>query len=311
MSKNGSMAYQASQIKVTDKWTVPTVLSDRSQKSYLNHAIKFADWCKETYGCVVLEECGVHIQAYADYLKAKEMSPSTIHTYIAGICRYWGVKMETITGRPKRTVASNQRSRGVKASDTRADTKREASPRLYDFQVCVGARRMEVHRIKGNDYVIDESGHPCVRILRGKGGKYQEQRILPEDISFIERYFDGSENYVFTKNEMKNKIDLHHLRAMLAQRAYIYYLNQLQADPSYRKQLTMEIKARWELHNTKKAWSEARVKGQYYIRGENRNFAMQNGLPLGYDNLAVMAVSVFHLSHWRLDVTIANYLLAI
>ena len=38
--------------------------------------------------------------------------------------------------------------------------------------------------------------------------------------------------------------------------------------------------------------------------------AEKNGLPVVYDRLAVMAVSVFHLSHWRCDVTVDNYLLA-
>ena len=48
----------------------------------------------------------------------------------------------------------------------------------------------------------------------------------------------------------------------------------------------------------------------YLIRGENLEKARALGLPDTYNRLALMAVSVFHLSHWRLDVTITNYLLA-
>ena len=53
------------------------------------------------------------------------------------------------------------------------------------------------------------------------------------------------------------------------------------------------------------------VQGTYWIRGANRRKAQENGLAVGYDRLAVMAVSVFHLSHWRCDVTIDHYLLAV
>ena len=57
-------------------------------------------------------------------------------------------------------------------------------------------------------------------------------------------------------------------------------------------------------------WDERRVRGEYKVRGKNRINAEKNGLPAVYDRLAVIAVSVFHLSHWRCDVTVDNYLLA-
>ena len=48
----------------------------------------------------------------------------------------------------------------------------------------------------------------------------------------------------------------------------------------------------------------------YKLRGKNREKALKDGLAVEYDRLAVFAVSVFHLSHWRLD-TLTNYLLAV
>ena len=53
------------------------------------------------------------------------------------------------------------------------------------------------------------------------------------------------------------------------------------------------------------------ITGTYFIRGENKKLAIKKGLPLKYNKLALMAVSVFHLSHWRNDVTVASYMLAI
>ena len=46
----------------------------------------------------------------------------------------------------------------------------------------------------------------------------------------------------------------------------------------------------------------------YYLRS-NRETALRMGKPIAYNRLALMAVSVLHLSHWRTDVTVTNYIL--
>lgn len=286
-----------------------TQIEDGSAKMYKNHAVKFGEWCKSEYRCKTPEDCLPHLQDYADWLIAGGKSPNTIHTYLAGVCRWFDIPLDSIN-KPKRVVANNTRSRGVKVVDSRSDAQPEASPRLYDFAKLVGIRRDEYKHLRGDDLVVDESGYLCVRVKQGKGGKYQEQRIAPEDVDFVRSYFDGSTNNVFSKVEMKNKIDLHHLRALRAQRAYHDYLARLENDPEYRAQLAEEVRRRW-VRLCGKRWDPKRVEGNYCIRGNNRQLALANGLPIKYDRLAVMAVSVFHLSHWRCDVTVANYLLAI
>ncbi|MBR3407341.1 MAG: hypothetical protein IKG86_00675 [Paludibacteraceae bacterium] len=283
-------------------------ISTRSERMYRDHAVKFGAWCKATYGCRTPVDCANHIQEYADWLAAQGKSASTIHTYIAGVCRYWQIPMDYID-KPRRVTADSIRSRGVKGVDARSDAKREASPRLYDFAAVVGGRRAEFQALRKNDLVQDESGHWCVRIKRGKGGKYQEQRILPADVDFIKSFFNGSQDFVFSKKEMTNKIDLHHLRALQAQRAYAYYNEQIR-DEAFRAQLIKEIRARWEKYNNKKPWNPKAAQGCYHLRGSNRVLAQRMGLPTCYSRLAVLATSVFFLSHWRCDVTVANYLLA-
>ena len=286
-----------------------TPIEDGSAKMYKDHAVKFGEWCKAEHQCKTPEDCLPYLQDYADWLIACGKSPNTIHTYLAGVCRWFDIPLDSIS-KPKRVVADNTRSRGAKAVDSRSDAQREASPRLYDFAKLVGIRRDEYKHLCGDDLVVDESGYLCVRVKQGKGGKYQEQRIAPEDVDFIRSYFDGSTNNVFSKVEMKNKIDLHHLRALRAQRAYHDYLARLENDPDYRAQLTEEVRRRWG-RLCGKRWDPKRVEGNYSIRGNNRQLALAHGLPIKYDRLAVMAVSVFHLSHWRCDVTVANYLLAV
>ena len=121
-----------------------------------------------------------------------------------------------------------------------------------EFQKRVGIRRAELCKLCRDDFVIDESGYPCVRVKRGKGGKMQLQRILPDDIEFVKEYFDGTENRVFSSEEMKNKIDYHHMRAVQAVRAYRYYSEKICLEPGYQKKLETEIIKRWNCYNLDK-----------------------------------------------------------
>jgi len=162
--KHGSMAYQVSQAKYDERKRREDDngnVSPRAMRQYKNHAIKFAQWCKKEHGVKTFADCAQYIQKYGDWLVEQGMSDSTVHTYLASICRYFNTPLSKIK-KPKRICAHNKRSRGVKASDSRADTKREASPRLYDFAEKVGVRRAEYSRISDTDLVCDESGYPSV-----------------------------------------------------------------------------------------------------------------------------------------------------
>ena len=71
----------------------PVDITKRSERQYKNHAIKFGLWCKGKYKCRHFDDCKSHIQDYADYLTKEGYSASTIHTYLAAVCRVWGVDM--------------------------------------------------------------------------------------------------------------------------------------------------------------------------------------------------------------------------
>lgn len=317
--KAGSLAYQIKHLELERKEKNAPVLK-KTEEQYKEHALKYAEWAKATYGCKTLEDCKGHIQDYANYLTASGRTSSTTHTYLAGICRVLDVPLENIT-KPIRIVAENTRSRGSKAVDIRKDAVREASPRLYDFAQIAGIRRNEYLHLTPDDFILDDFGHPCVLVRKGKGGKRQLQRILPEELPAIRAVFDNpaDANHLFSKAEMNNKIDLHHLRALRAQQMYKYYLNRIQTENGYREQLMSEIRHTWEKDDEArkengyraKHWSDMKVTGQYILRGNNRKLAKNHGLPLQYDRLALLAVSISHLSHWRHDVTVANYLLAV
>ncbi len=317
----GSLKYQISQLRLEPfDQKHKKSMSSNTVKQYKKHAQEFGAWCKEHYKCKTVDECKKHIQDYSDYLRASGKSASTIHTYLAGVCRVLDVPLDTIN-KPIRVVAHNMRSRGVKPVDARRDAGREASPRLYDFAQVVGIRRAEYLHLTPDDLVFDDFGRPCVLVRKGKGGKRQLQRILPEELPAIKAVFDApaDEEHLFSRDELKNKIDLHHLRALRAQKMYRYYLDKIENTPRYREQLITEIRHTWEHDDDTrkengyraKRWSDMKVTGNYVLRGNNRKLAQKHGLPLQYDRLALLAVSIFHLSHWRHDVTVANYLLAV
>ena len=317
----GSLKYQISQLRLEPfDQKHKKSMSSNTVKQYKKHAQEFGAWCKEHYKCKTVDECKKHIQDYSDYLRASGKSASTIHTYLAGVCRVLDVPLDTIN-KPIRVVADNTRSRGTKAVDERKDAGREVYPRLYDFACIAGIRRAEYLHLTPEDLVEDDFGNPCILVRKGKGGKRQLQRILPEELPAIKVVFDNpaNEEHLFSRDELKNKIDLHHFRALRAQKMYRYYLDRIETETGYRAQLISEIRHIWEQDDEArksngyraKRWSDMKVTGNYVLRGNNRKLAQKHGLPLQYDRLALLAVSVFHLSHWRHDVTVANYLLAV
>ena len=288
------------------KQRMPT---DNSFQQYITHAIRFGAWCKATYGCKQFDQCGTYVQDYIDDLIERGKSPSTIHTYLAGVCCAWGIPMAEIK-KPRRRAAENTRSRGKKAVDNRNDSKRERSSRYYDFAAVVGIRRAEYKHLRQCNFVQDESNYWCVHVRKGKGGRQQLQRIPPGQEDFIRSFFDGSDSYVFSKEEIKNKIDIHHLRHLAAWNAYQGYLTCMKNEPGYRAQLYEEIEHRWCKYNNR-PFDPLEAQGSYHVRGKNRELASKNGLPTKYDRLALLATSIFHLSHWRNNVAANNYLLAI
>ena len=318
--KRGSLTYQIKHLELSRKEKKDTPMLKKTENQYKKHALKYAEWAKSIYRCKTLDDCKEHIQDYSNYLTASGKTPSTTHTYLVGICRVLDVPLEDIN-KPIRIVAKNTRSRGAKAVDERKDADREASPRLYDFASVVGIRRNEYLHLRPDDLVVDDFGNPCILVRKGKGGKQQLQRILPEELPTIQEVFQhpADERHLFSKAELTNKIDLHHLRALRAQRMYKYYLEHIQSEKGYREQLISEIKHTWEKDDDAreengyhpKRWKDCKVNGNYVLRGHNRELALKNGLPVSYDRLALLAVSVYHLAHWRHDVTVANYLLAI
>lgn len=256
------------------------------------------------------------LQGYEKELEAAGYSASTIHRRLAAPCKATNISMSEIE-KPKRTSGKITRSRNEKANrQGKREIESEKYNRLVTFQKAVGIRRAELARLTATDLTEDESGYLCVNVSRGKGGKRQLQRLLPEDEGTVIEIFQNAdpEQKLFSKEEMQNKIDLHGLRREHAQRAYKYYADRLKNEPGYKYELRKELAARYrEFHclgdSNKRFLHDIMNEESYKLRGENRQKAIQQSKETEYNRLALMAVSVLHLSHWRLDVTVTNYLI--
>lgn len=292
-------------------------------KSYKKGIKRFCFWIKENDVFIPQTSDKRHliqtIQRYTNYLfYEKGYTAATIHTYIAPVCKGLHINMNQIS-KPRRTSGKRIRSRSEeKNKQGKQEVFNLKYTRLVEFQKRVGIRRLELKRLKGNDLVNDESGYPCVRVRRGKGGKVQLQRIFDKDIEFIKNIFSevGQDGKVFSDKEMRNHIDLHGMRADVAYKAYCYYNEKLKKEPEYKQQLINELSKRWLKYHPKASMhsssyrcfiNECNNPNPYKLRGENIYMAKKKEHPIEYNRLALMAVSVFHLSHWRLSVTVTNY----
>lgn len=256
------------------------------------------------------------LQAYEKELEAAGYSAATIHRRLAAPCKGIGVSMSEIE-KPKRTSGKITRSRNEKANrQGKREIEDERYSRLVTFQRAVGIRRAELARLTATDLTTDESGYLCVYVAKGKGGKRQLQRLLPEDEGTVLEIFQAADpgQKLFSKEEMQNKIDLHGIRREHAQKAYKYYADRLENEPGYKYELRKELAARYrEFHrpgdSNKRFLHDIMNEEPYRLRGENRQKAIEQGKKTEYNRLALMMVSVFCLSHWRADVTITNYLI--
>lgn len=265
------------------------------------------------------------VQEYADHLLREGYAPDTIHSYLAPVVKGLGLSLAEIK-KPKRKASAISKTRKDDANaQGRRELSAEANQRLTTAAKATGIRRAELAALTGDCLVRDADGSLSVRVRRGKGGKLQMQRILPLDAPAVTALFKGigPRQRVFSRAEMNNKIPLHALRRLHAQEAYDYYLEEIRK--GNRQKLEEELKAYFLTYHAKKPGPAGarrfaaqyarfcrdmeRNGGRYRLRGENRERAIAAGRPVEYDRVALMCVSVFHLAHWRNDVTARNYML--
>ena len=282
--------------------------NNNTETTYKRSINQFVEWAKKRGYKTADEITKETIQEYEEFLEGhpKSYQPSTIHTFLTPICLATGVTMDEIR-KPKRTAGRIVRSRNKGTDDNKCKNsqgvKEECNPkykRVVSFQRAVGIRRAELARLLGVD-LSHRNDEWYVIVQRGKGVEPMEN--------------------VFSKEELNNKIDFHGLRAENARRCYAYYVKKIEAEPGFAQEMRCKLKNRWleeheRLRKTnydswlrqKQLFDQEMDDRSYRLRGDNLTKAMASGSPTEYNRLALMCVSVMHLAHWRLDVTVTNYI---
>lgn len=302
-------------------------LSNHTRSNYM-HAVKTFDaWRKDAQlsNRNVREHPRESVVQWAAHLEQSGMAKSTQHTMVAGCCCGLGIPSNGIVKHG--TAMDKTKSLGC-SERAQAAREKKSNQDIVLFQMMVGGRRAALSRLTGKCFVYDESGCPCVLFERDKGGKSHKQRIRPEDVDAVKAYFDavGPNELLFYK--LDKDLDLHGMRAQNARCNYQYYA-EIASTPQGREQLRQQLWARYtDPEIGCKAWLLAKEQGDksrmrkleyrfrkqmedgtYYLRGANRQAAIQRGRPIEYDRLSILATSVFSLSHWRLDICVKSYLI--
>jgi len=295
-------------------------------KQFNKRIDRFADFAKnegitKTKQAGDLDQRCALVQKYIESMKSEGLSAQTIHAYLVPVCKGLGIKPDKPGGKWQGIEAPARRqieiTKGRTDLEVRSlrDLENPKFARLVEFQKAVGLRRAELARLTPDAIQHDITGALCI-IVKGKGGKIQHQRILPADEKIVFETIAGkrSGERIFSSEEMKNKINLHSLRRNRAQSAYEHYLREIHAGRA--EALKTQIRAVFDEYNPKATHAQ-RVRfardldehAEYVVRGDGVTRALADHRPVRYNRLAALAVSVFHLAHWRIDVTITNYLL--
>lgn len=272
-------------------------------KTYSTRIEVYSKWAKENgLKTANLAEVRASIPEYIEARRKQGLSSATLHTDLACLCRATGASMSDFM-----TIRRGQPTKG--RSDDARRVRSAENKRVLDFATKVGIRKMEYSHLKRSDFVMKD-GRAYVVVRKGKGGKRQEQLILPEDVEFVKSYFDGSENYVFAKEEIKacTHANLHEIRRERAQMLYERWRVELK-DPQKREEMMRLLEERFN-ENPKKMgkFNRAKMNTPYKTRGEVRKELYEANKPLEYDRLALLSVSVLALAHYREDVAVKHYM---
>lgn len=246
------------------------------------------------------------VQWYIDKLRSEGKSAWSQHTAASALCKALKGSTGPMKDKTKADFNLDVRSyTDVKKGRVNAPT----VPQNYveELEYAIQVRRSELTDFLVR-HVVERPEGLFLHVEQGKGGKEQYQRILPTKQDYIREYIRGKapDEPLVRPEDAHGKENLHAFRRLGAKEAYAYYSQRLQQEPGYREQLKREI-VDYARHFDKvkkvvKSDDWRLLEKPYITRPRD------GSQPLTFDRTALLATSVFHLSHWRCDVAVAHYL---
>ena len=246
------------------------------------------------------------VQWYIDKLRGEGKSAWTQHLACSALCKALKDSPGLMGNKGKADFSLDARVyTDVKKGRANAPT----VPQNYveELEYALQVRRSELVSFLVR-HVVERPEGLCVHVEQGKGGKEHFQRILPSKQDFVREYIRGKapDEPLVCPEEAHGKENLHAFRRLGAKEAYDYYVQRLEREPGYREQLKQEMVDYARVFGKVKKLVKSddwRLLEKPYVTRP------RNGSPrLTFDRVALLATSIFHLSHWRCDVAVAYYL---
>lgn len=325
-----------------------TLTNDVTLKAYRRNIDKFCAFARELgitrYHHIEMKgySNAALIQKYCDKLVAQGLAPTSVHTYLAPVCKGLLVGMEEIRkpGRMSADIKKNTKLRQSRRGEAQAaDT---VNSRIVRAAELTGLRKYALVRLTAENLKKDENGDTVIAIT-DKGGKESCQLILPHEEKLLTKLLttdkDGkpleSGQKPFSRKDL-GEIAFSRYRIQRAQEIERYFSTRFNAWKNMQRRTPAQIlrrrNAKREALREKQAWidkivekyrvahpkasAEAVAKfrkdlenpAPIYVRGGNRERARELGRPLSYDRVSVKIASVYALSHWSDETTLRNYL---
>ena len=310
-----------------------------TSKSYRRSIRHFCAWAQEN-GIERLKDLKGRkrdvLNQYSKHLQELGYAPGSINTMLTPVCKALDMPMSKVDKPRRRAGAITKRRVATANLQGKREAQQERFARSVLLAKVVGARRAELGRLTYRDLMaVDESGYRCVQVISGKHGKDTLQRLTPAQIAICDDLVHTAktaglslDDRVLTPKELKNHIDYHSRRADRGRELYAMYNERIEKE--WTEPLIREMVDRWNAFNKARDRIEIKDDGtpytrpgskakdfveelkrpsMYTLRKDNRVRALELGRPVSYNRLALLAISVFELSHWRVDSTVTYYML--
>lgn len=303
--------------EMREKEDIRTIAVKSSREVITRDCKRFCEFVKERHPeARTISASREYIREWKDHLQERGLRSETIHGYIDHLGVVYGVSggqfglgrsAEPVKGRSDRSERDLRDRDNEKYSD------------FSKLAEMTGLRRSEIGQIRYDSFYRKEDGYYYLQVT-GKGGREQEQRILHEHDRYVERYLEErSHERICTEEQCRNHINVHADRRDLAQKAYREYKTMCETKEgriSVFNELKRQFDERYDRNGSGRTWRdnpdmrilEKNLESIYKCRGEQKEEFESQGKSAEFDRLPLLAVSVFHLAHWRCDVTVQNYM---
>ena len=275
-----------------------------TRSAYSKQVGPFSEFVRETYGTerIAPEQYREAVQSYLDNCAERGLKTTSVHNYAAALAAGTNTKMADYEYAKREPPTHNDAVRITSGSEN-----------ITAIADAIGLRHIEYGRLRGGD-LVERGGMTFVSLDKGKGGKPQEQLILPDRVSEVKEIFEGVKHgeRVFSSDEVKaaHNSNLHAARRAAARDAYEYFkgLSSEERQP-YREEMERRFYERGKTYAWEKYQERLHTTPEITVRGVNRDRCDDRGIGYSFDREATMMTSVFNLAHYREDVTVHHYLL--